>query len=289
MRLRSSFLSAAVAGLAAACRGAAPVPAAAPPPPVQPIDPVAVAPVAATTSWLYRPTADRRAFVLSQRAVVSIKQDSLVRVDTVSSRAEVSFATTNGRVAGSVTAYLASGAGREAAPIAGVRFPVTLSGSLPVHGEQLTFTAPSSATPCTSPATTAAHSVRDLWFRAPDTLRVGTTWSDSTRYAICRDGIPLFLRVIRDFRVTGSAERNGRIVLTVLRLSRTALTGDGDQFGERVSITASGTGELTYEIAPLAGELLRAQGTSTLDLTFRSALRVQQVRQISEIALARAN
>ena len=63
-------------------------------------------------------------------------------------------------------------------------------------------------------------------------------------------------------------------------MSRTSLTGDGDQFGEHVSITASGTGELTYEIAPLAGELLGGQGTSTLDLTVRSAQRVQQVRQV---------
>lgn len=284
MRLRFFFVSVTVAGLVAACRSAAPVPAALPPP-VQPILVAAPAPIVDT--WRYRPTVERRAFVLSQRAVVTIKQDTTTRVDTVTSRAEVNFGTANARIAGSITAFLAGGAGRELAPVAGVRFPVVLAASIPASGAQLAFSAPLAASPCEAPATTVAHSVRDLWFRSPDTLRVGTTWSDSARYAICRDGIPLQLHVIRDFRVTRSVERDGQIVLTVVRASRTALTGEGDQFGERVSVMASGTGALTYEIAPLSGELLGAQGTSALDLTFRSALRTQQARQTADILLAR--
>jgi len=226
--------------------------------------------------------------VLNQRAVVTIKQDTLLRTDTVSSRADVTFATANARVAGAITAFVVGGSGRVPAPVPGVRFPIAIAAPVPAHGEQLAFTSPGSAAPCESAATTVAHSVRDLWFRAPDTLQGGSTWSDSTRYAICRDGIPLQLRVIRDFRVTRSRERDGRIELTVLRLTRTTVTGEGDQFGERVSVVASGTGEMTYEIAPIAGELLGAQGTSTLDLTFRSALRLQQVRQTADIQLSRA-
>lgn len=280
-------MSIAVVVLNAACRGATPVPVAAPPPPVLPAPVAAPAPI--ISSWSYRPTADRRAFVLSQRAVVTIKQDTLVRVDTISSRADVSFSTVNSRIAGSITSFVAGGAGKEPAPIAGVRFPVTIAALVPATGGQITFSAPSSASPCESPATTLAQSVRDLWFRAPDSLWVGATWSDSARYAICRDGIPLQLQVTRVFRVTGSTERNDRVVLTVLRTSRTSLTGEGDQFGERVSMTAAGTGELTYEISPLTGELLGAHGSSVLELTFQSALRKQQVRQTAEILLSRAN
>ncbi len=289
MRIRSFFLGITVAGLSASCRGATPVPVAAPPPAVP--APVAVAIPAApvSASWSYRPTTERRAYVLSQRAVVTIKQDTSVRVDTVTSRAEVTFATSNARVTGSISGFLSGSSGREPVPVAGVRFPVAIAATIPATGAQLTFSAPVAASPCDSPAATVAQSVRDFWFRPPDSLRVGTTWSDSARYAICRDGIPLQLRVTREFRVTRSAERNGRVVLTVVRTSRTSLTGDGDQFGERVSITAEGTGELTYEIAPLTGELLGAQGTSTLNLTFRSALRLQQVRQSADILLARAN
>ena len=104
---------------------------------------------------------------------------------------------------------------------------------------------------------------------------------------MCRDGIPMHVSVVRDFYVTRSGERDGRVVLTVLRKSNSSLTGEGSQFGERVSMEASGTGELTYEIAPLSGELLGAQGTSNLDLIFRSALRTQQVRQAADIQLSR--
>jgi hypothetical protein len=92
----------------------------------------------------------------------------------------------------------------------------------------------------------------------------------------------------RSFRVTGVSERAGRFVLTLMRTSRIALEGEGDQSGERVRITGSGVGEHTYTLDPSVGELLSARGTSTLDLTLQSRLRTQRVRQAADIRIDRA-
>jgi hypothetical protein len=138
-------------------------------------------------------------------------------------------------------------------------------------------------------AWTVAQGLRDLWFRAPDTLRVGTSWRDSTSYVTCRDGIPLQLSVRRDFRVRAVAERDGRAVLTIQRDTRSTLAGDGVQFGERVQFSGSGSGTLQFELEPTTGEFLGGSGTSALEFTMQSRLRTQRVQQAAVITLARGS
>ena len=121
----------------------------------------------------------------------------------------------------------------------------------------------------------------------PGSLRVGTIWGDSGSYVTCRDGVRMRASVRRTFRVAAATERNGRASLAIVRLSRTLLEGEGAQAGEPVSITGSGSGELSYLLDAGVGEIVSALGTSTLELTLRSKLRTQLVRQSGEIRIAR--
>ncbi len=279
----------------AACRTPVPqqviVPEAPPPPPV----------VAKVTDgpWSWTPVRERRAYQVTQRAVVTTRQDTLTRIDTVASELGAAFTqfVQANRISGSLTSFRVATGARAAAAPAGVTFPITLAATSSGSAMPWTMTAPAESNACAatvgstngSTAWTIAQGVRDLWFRAPDTLRVGTRWRDSTSYTSCRDGIPLRLQVQREFRVSAVTEREGRAVLTVLRETRTTLTGDGVQFGESVRFTGSGTGALQYEIEPVSGELLGGTGSSTLEFTMQSRLRTQRVQQAAVITIVRGS
>ena len=66
------------------------------------------------------------------------------------------------------------------------------------------------------------------------------------------------------------------------------MTGEGAQAGEPLTITGITSGELSYQLAPENGELLSAAGTSLLEFTLTSKLRVQRVRQSSRTTLSPA-
>lgn len=289
-RVLSSVFAALV--LASACR---------PPVPQQvivPEAPPAAAPVVASVTagpWSWSPVRERRTYVVTQRALITTKQDTLTRLDTVTSELSTAFTqfVQANRISGSLSAFKVSNGMRPAATPAGITLPITIAATAVPSGfgamQQWSITTPVEGAPCSNTAWTVVQGVRDLWFRAPDTLRIGTTWRDSTSYTSCRDGIPLRLQVQRTFRVSAVAERDGRAVLTVLRETRTTLAGDGVQFGESVHFTGSGSGSLQYELEPASGELLIGSGTSTLEFTMQSRLRTQRVQQAAVITIARGS
>ncbi len=240
--------------------------------------------------WLYRPATQRHAVTLDQQATVEVRLDTLTRTDTVTLRVDVAYTMFAGanRVTGTVGSYrVRAGAAAPGTP-PGLGVPFPFAGDFPTRGRQLELTQPSPQAACTSPAHGAAQSLRDLWFQPPDTLRVGTTWVDSAAYTICRDGIPLRTTSHRQFRVMAATEQDGRAVLTIVRHASGAMTGEGAQAGEPLTITGTTSGELSYQLAPENGELLSAAGTSLLEFTLTSKLRVQRVRQSSRTTLSPA-
>jgi hypothetical protein len=261
--------------------------------PEQPIGRAAPAPVVVAAApasggpWLYRPATQRRSVTLDQQATVEIRQDTLARTDTVSLHVDVAYTMFAGRnrITGVISAYRvhAGSAAPGTPPGLGVPFP--FAGDFPSRGRQLELTQPASQTACASPAFGAAQSLRDLWLQPPDTLRIGTRWTDSSTYVLCRDGIPLRTASEREFRVTAFADDGGRPVLTIVRRAHGTLRGDGAQAGEPLTISGTTTGDLTYQLAPATGELLSATGASLLEFTLTSKLRTQQVRQRSRIAV----
>ena len=261
--------------------------------PEQPIGRAVLAPVVASAPvgggpWLYRPATQRRLATLDQQATVEIRQDTLTRTDTVSLHAEVAFTVFAGtsRVTGTISAYRVQAGTAAAGTPPGLSVPFPFAGDFPSRGHQLELTQPASQTACTSPAFGAVQSLRDLWFQPPDTLRIGSSWTDSSTSVVCRDGIPLQTASQREFRVTAAADDGGRAVLTIVRRAHGTLRGGGAQAGEPLTIAGTTTGDLTYQLAPTTGELLSATGTSLLEFTLTSRLRTQQVRQRSRITVS---
>ncbi|MCX5765014.1 MAG: hypothetical protein NTU67_10405 [Gemmatimonadetes bacterium] len=286
-----AFLLVAVVVAVAACR---------PPVPQQMIVPEAprtapaVVPVSVTAGpWSWAPVRERRAYLVTQRALITTRQDTLTKIDTVASELGAAFTqfVSANRISGSLTLFRVTSGSRSPATPAGITLPITVAASATPSGFgaalQWILTTPAEGAACSSVAWTVAQGLRDLWFRAPDTLRVGASWRDSTSYVTCRDGIPLQLSVRRDFRVRAVAERDGRAVLIIQRESHTTLLGDGVQFGEPVKFTGAGSGTLQFELAPATGEFLGGSGTSTLEFTMQSRLRTQRVQQAAVITLAR--
>jgi hypothetical protein len=228
--------------------------------------------------------------MVDQRALIAIRRDTSTETDTVSSHAEITFtaAPAAGGVSGGVTAFLVGGTGRAAATPSGLAIPFPFRAEYAARGLQLDFTAPRDASPCASASLAVAQSLRDLWFRPPDTLRVGTTWQDSSSYLVCRDGIPLRATVRRTFNVFGTVEENGRLLLAVSRLARVTIEGSGAQFGEPVDVSGAGSGRLVYNLDPANGQVVSADGNATLEFTLRTRLRSQSVRQTVEIRIVRS-
>ena len=248
--------------------------------------PVAAAatPSLAGGPWIIRAVARRRSYVVEQRAVLTTRTDSSVRIDSVSSRAELEFtlSASGAQLSGSVTAFRVQAPGRPPATPQGLVLPLAFAGVLSSSERQVVFTTPAVAAPCTSSETGVLHALRDLWFRPPDTLRLRGAWEDTATFAVCRDGILLRATSRRSFRVASAVLQNGRIVVSVYRSTRSALEGSGQQVGEPVEVTGLGSGELVYELDPETGELFGARGTSVLDLTLKSRLRRQNARQATE-------
>jgi hypothetical protein len=249
-----------------------------------------VATVSEDSSWQYRPASRRLAYAVDQRAQLVIREDAAASVDSVSSHAEVAFsvsALTN-QVTGVVTAFSARHSGEVGAVPQGLSLPLPFTATFGDGGRELIFVAPS-APSCLSPSVPVLHTLRDLWFKTPDTLRVGTTWADSASYSSCRDGVPLRSVVTRTFRVTSGGRLGGRLQLIVRRVLQTTINGDGTLAGEPVSVRGTGTGELEYTLDPVGGEVVSARGSSSLELTFHGKLRTQTVRQAGEIRIDRSS
>lgn len=290
--LRTSWAAvAAGCSLLGACRGGTvPNQVLTRPAPVSVPTPASRTPRTTTGLWRYRPSTQRQGFVVDQRALVAIRLDTSTLTDTLSSHAEIAFtvASPSGGVSGNVTAFLVQGAGHAAATPAGLATPFPFRAEYAAHARQLDFITPNDAAPCASTALAVAQSLRDLWFRPPDTLRVGTTWQDSSSYVVCRDGIPLRTTVRRTFNVDGIANGSERPLLAVSRISRTTIEGAGSQFGESVGVSGTGSGRLTYHLDPASGEVVSASGSATLEISLRSRLRSQAVRQTVEIRIGRS-
>jgi len=238
-----------------------------------------MASVRASESWAYRESTKLQSFSVDQHAM--IRFDSSAHTDTVSSHVEIAFTSSPAAhcVNGSVSAFLVDGAGHTAATPAGLTTPFPLRAEYSARTAQFDFTAPRDATPCGSTALAVLQSLRDLWIKPPDTLRVGTTWKDSSSYTVCRDGIPLHAIVQRNFTVSGTTGLDRRMFLTISRASLTAIEGTGTQFGEMVEVKGTGRGQLLYLLDPATGEITTATGTSSLELSLRSKLRTQVVTQ----------
>ena len=175
--------------------------------------------------------------------------------------------------------------------IAAIRAAVPAGLSLPrpfsatdSGGAGLGFRVPAEGSACTDPAFSVLQGLHEAWIPLPDTLVMGREWSDTVRTVSCRDRVPLRGVSVRRFRVVRGELQDGRVVVMIERRAKGQVAGSGDQFGERVELDGSSSGTVLYALDASSGRLLRASGTSLVELRFKSRRRNQRVRQESELS-----
>lgn len=257
------------------CRGVVPEQVLTKPGPV----PLAAAPSLGAGPWEQRPNGIGSSYAIVQTATIRIAQDSSVRIDSIASQSAVFLAVSpGGRFAGTITAFSTKGAGQAFAPPPGVLLPVSFGGTITKTGV-VELTLPAAESACASAASAVALSARDLWLRAPDTVRLGATWSDSSTTVTCRDGIPLRMSVRRHYHVERADASGGEMAIVVTRNQRVVIGGVGKQWGEDVRVTGTGAGDMVLRLSTKTGTLLGADGSATLELTFTGTRTEQRVQQ----------
>jgi hypothetical protein len=220
--------------------------------------------------------------------VVVISGDPATRTDTLSATLDASYSwarLARRRVSGSLTDYRVAVGINGAATPAGLTLARSFVAEEPPAGGSVAFQLPAESSACTDPALSALQGLQDAWIPIPDTLSVGREWSDTVHTLSCRDRLPVRGVIVRQFRAQRAEIENGRVILTVDRRSKGRMTAEGDQFGEQVSLGGEHAGSMHYVLDVESGRLLRATGTATLDLTFKSRRRNQRVRQAGELTI----
>jgi len=237
--------------------------------------------------WALHPSTAPQHVLVSTQAVVTITGDPATRVDSLRSSLDASYAQLPGNVRrfdGRLAAFQVAGGSAAPASVAGLTLPARFSVEL--GGAAAGFRLPTAATLCSDPSLSVLQGLYDAWTLLPDTLGLRTEWTDTVQTVSCRDRVPMKGTSTRHFRVARADVENGRVVVTIERRAKTRLGGEGEQFGEHVVIDGQGEGTVRYALDVLSAQWLRASGTSTLDLSFKSKIRNQRVRQESALSLS---
>jgi len=227
---------------------------------------------------------------ITTTAVVTISADTVVRTDTVRAQLGASYTWTGTmprRVDGILTDYRVAIDTAAALAPAGLRLPRPYSAISAGSAAGMTFTLPVEATACTEPTLSALQGLQEAWVAVPNDLRVGLEWRDTVQTLSCRDRVPLRGTTVRRFQVTrGEAGDGTRLLVIIERSARGRLTGDGDQFGEKVTLRGESSGTMRYALDPGTGRFVRAEGESSLAFTLTSSRRKQSVQQRSTLMIA---
>ena len=284
-RLRFALLASAAALATGAACGVRPATRASPRMPA----PAATAGTLNTKGpWPYGVSYAMQGITITTHAIVVVSGDPSTRTDTLSATLDASYSwvrSARRRVSGSLTDYrVAVGGGAAAAPAGFAPNRPFVAEESPADGS-LAFVLPVASSACTDPALSALQGLHDAWVPLPDTLRPGLEWSDTAHTLSCRDRLPVRGVSVRQFRVQRADIENGRVILLIDRRSKGRMTADGEQFGEQVSLAGENTGVMHYVLDVASGRLLQANGTSSLDLTFKSRRRNQRIKQVSEVTV----
>jgi hypothetical protein len=240
-----------------------------------------------TGPWVTTVPLMQRVTVASD-AVVSISGDGGARVDTMTTALSASFtwaSRAHRRVDGTLSEYRLGVGSAAPTPLPGLTLPHPFNAE-GVDGA-LTLRYPAEANACTDPAHSVLQTMHDAWIPLPDTLVVGREWSDTVHTLSCRERVLLRGTSVRRFRVVrGEVTDGSKLVVLIDRIARSRLTGNGEQFGEPVSLMGDGTSTLRYVFDVATGRVMRAEGTSALAVNFTSARRKQRVQQDARITIA---
>ena len=130
---------------------------------------------------------------------------------------------------------------------------------------------------CTAHTQQAPFSGFELLPHIPIPLR--PTWTDTTDVHTCRDGLSILFHRISNYQHISEDSAN-----RITRSTQVVVTGNGKQWNQSVNV--AGTGLAVDTIWLSSSGTLRLQqirGSSHLDLTFRSPLRIQHFEQTASL------
>jgi hypothetical protein len=238
--------------------------------------------------WRAAPPAGFEKVAITTQSTVIITSDTLTRTDTLHATLGASYSWTSGaarKADGQLTDYrVAVGSAVPVTP-PGLVLPRPFSASA-AAGAALHFTLPTESSVCAEPALSAAQGLHDAWVALPTQLAVGAEWTDTVTTLSCRDRVLLRGTSVRRFRVRrGEVDDAKHVVVIIDRTTRGRLTGDGDQFGEKIAISGEASGTMQYAFDPATGRFVRATGTSVLTFSLKSSRRSQGVKQASSVSV----
>lgn len=215
--------------------------------------------------------------------------DTLERVDSSFSSVEAASSriVSGGtfRLSGLLTGFRAGSTDSTATVPDGMVLPQPFSAELAAPGSQPRLTQPREEE-CSLPAI-AAQSLRELWVATPPRLTTGLFWSDSARFTLCRDSIPLAVVATRRYRVVGAELRDTAVVVLLERDSRTTFRGEGMQFGERIIIEGEGRALTRLSISLAGGVVIDGEGEGEVTLRMQGRRRSQELRQLTRTTIRR--
>jgi hypothetical protein len=241
-------------------------------------------------SWRIVPSLLAREYVIEQRAFIETTTDSGTFNDTTAVSTDLSIRqTADGGAAGLVRSVMLSAPGASPTVFPGLSLPITFAVPASVRGVVGTpvVRPASSVDLCRSPAELSLGTIRDLLIQLPDSVAIGSTWTDSGSYHTCRDGARLTVTTHRTFRVLAFVESSDEGTLRVERTIRTSIRGSAARGDDTTSVTGSGTGQMILVVGARTGAILSGEGTGALDLTVRGRIKLERARQILHSLIAR--
>lgn len=243
----------------------------------------------AAPPWTITEPGRRRGQRVRILAELVSRTDSVARRDSLESVLDVAWGdvpeASPARLAGMVTAFaIRVPPDRAEQTPSGVRPPFSFVAEQ-VPGAMPRLTTPDGAS-CTDLHAMAVQGWREAWLPLPGRLEPGQQWQDSSRYVMCRDGIPLTVETVRRFVVDSAVERGGELLLMVRRRTTTTLSGDGFQFGEPVRLRGEGAGEMLMALSPSGGVIVSGEGRSVLQVHLEGRRRRQELLQTSRILIS---
>ncbi len=256
-------------GLLGACAPRGPAPRGVPTPVATPLS-VAPVPVV-TTVAIATPSVDAR-YAMRTDAIIDTRADTLARRDTVRTRSGLRVTPRGSAFDILLDSHVVMRRG--VAPLPLVRGARALARR--ITGSAFEFVGAGMEHPCASPARAAFEATRELWVTWPSSLRVDARWTDSTTTAVCRDGVPLSLSTLRQYRVERLLSDT---LLIVRREAFLHVEGSGLLRGDSTRITGDGTSDALLYLRPTTGWIDSAHVSGVLRLTVRGTVRTQQVEQ----------
>ena len=239
---------------------------------------------ASVTSWALTRSLLSHDYHIEQRAsVVTMLDSGQVVVDSALIIVEATLREVgDGSSAGLIQSVAVTAPGLASASIPGLNVPFAFVAerSLADPGMQLTPSPrPAVPDPCETKSDIPLGALRDFLLSPPDTLYLGSTWSDSGSYTTCRDGARLAVFSRRTFYVAAQDTSSGGDVLFVDRRSATEISGSVIRGEDTTHVSGLGTGTMRLVLNAFSGVLISADGAGFLDVVVRGATREERARQ----------